>query len=307
MSACAQPTPEHPAIPRTPPKKFALITNFNIPEKANAAINAAEHLLRGGAEVLVAAFNRDKIHRLHRPRPELTYLPLDVVYAVADMVVVLGGDGTILEAARRASTRGTPVLGVNLGRLGYMAELEPDELKRLGEVIAGNFTIEERSMLCVERVSGQKHTIAYALNDAVISGGSIARIVDLELYEEETFIAKYRADGLIVTTPTGSTAYSMSAGGPIIDPRMDCFCVTPICPHSMSARPLIFPDSVRLSVKNTCQREKLLYLTLDGRTNLELALGDTVHITKAERTARLVSLKGHDFYSKVHKKLHTYD
>ena len=162
-------------------------------------------------------------------------------------------------------------------------------------------------MLAVERVSGQKHTIAYALNEAVISGGSIARIVDLELYEEETFVAKYRADGLIVATPTGSTAYSMSAGGPIIDPRMACFCVTPICPHALNARPLIFPDSARLSVKNTCQREKMLYLTLDGRTNLELALGDVVHITKAERTARLVSLKEHDFYNKVHKKLHTYD
>jgi len=300
-------TPEVPAKPQTPPKKFALITNFNIAEKANTAMNVAERLLRGGAEVLVAAFNRDKINRLHRQRRELTYLPIDVIYATADIIVVLGGDGTILEAARRASNRGTPILGINMGRLGYMAELEPDELKLLSEVLAGNYAIEERSMLAVERVSGQKHTIAYALNDAVISGGSIARIVDLELYEEETFVAKYRADGLIVTTPTGSTAYSMSAGGPIIDPRMACFCVTPICPHALNARPLIFPDSVRLSVKNTCQREKMLYLTLDGRTNLELALGDTVHITKAERTARLVSLKGHDFYNKVHKKLHTYD
>lgn len=295
------------AAKQTVPKKFALITNFNIIEKANTAMNVAERLLRGGGEVLVAAFNRDKINRLHRPRRELTYLPIDAVYAMADMVVVLGGDGTILEAARRASSRGTPVLGINMGHLGYMAELEPDELKLLSEVLAGNYTIDERSMLSVERVSGQKHTIAYALNDAVISGGSIARIVDLELYEAETLIAKYRADGLIVTTPTGSTAYSMSAGGPIIDPRMACFCVTPICPHAMGARPLIFPDHARLSVKNTCQREKMLYLTLDGRTNLELAYGDLVHISKAERTARLVNLKGHDFYNKVHKKLHTYD
>ena len=284
-------------VKQTPPKKFAVVTNFNIPEKANVAMNVAERLLRGGGEVLVAAFNRDKINRLHRPRREI---------AVADMIVVLGGDGTILEAARRASVRGTPVLGINMGHLGYMAELEPDELKLLGNVLSGTYGIEERSMLHVERVSGQKHTIAYALNEAVISNGSVARIVDLELYEEETFIAKYRADGLIVSTPTGSTAYSMSAGGPIIDPRMACFCVTPVCPHSL-ARPLIFPDSAHLCIKNTCQREKVLYLTLDGRTNLELAYGDTVHITKAERTARLVSLKGHDFYNKVHKKLHTYD
>lgn len=292
---------------QTPPKKFALITNFNIAEKANAAMNVADRLIRGGGEVLVASFNRDKINRLHRGRREVVYLPPDAVYNSADLVVVLGGDGTILEAARRASTRGTPVLGINMGHLGYMAELELDELKLLSEVLAGNFSIEERSMLTVERVSGQKHTIAYALNEAVISNGSVARIAELELYEEETFIAKYRADGLIVSTPTGSTAYSMSAGGPIIDPRMACFCVTPICPHATGARPLIFPDSARLCIKNTCQREKLLYLTLDGRTNLELAYGDVVNITKAERTARLVSLKGKDFYNKVHKKLHTYD
>ena len=293
--------------PQNPPKKFALITNFNIPEKANAAMNVAERLLRGGAEVLVAAFNRDKINRLHRARLSLTYLPLDVFYATADMVVVLGGDGTILEAARRASSRGTAILGINMGRVGYMAELEPDELKLLSEVLEGNYSIEERSMLSVERVSGQKHTIAYALNEAVISGGSVARIVELELYEQESFVSRYRADGLIVATPTGSTAYSMSAGGPIIDPRMACFCVTPICPHALGARPLIFSDNARLSIKNTCAREKMLYLTLDGRTNLELALGDVVNITKAERCARLVSLKKNNFYNKVHKKLHTYD
>ena len=162
-------------------------------------------------------------------------------------------------------------------------------------------------MLSVERVSGQKHTIAYALNEAVISGGSVARIVELELYEQESFVSRYRADGLIVATPTGSTAYSMSAGGPIIDPRLACFCVTPICPHALGARPLIFSDNARLSIKNTCAREKMLYLTLDGRTNLELAFGDVVNITKAERCARLVSLKKNNFYNKVHKKLHTYD
>lgn len=306
MTAELHTVSENRTVPQTPPRRIAVITNFNIPEKANTAMNVAERLIRGGAEVLVAAFNRDKINRLHRPRRELTYLPIDVIYATADMIVVLGGDGTILEAARRACHRGTPILGINMGRLGYMAELEPGELSMLSEVLAGNYTVEERSMLAVDRVSGQKHTIAYALNEAVISGGSIARIVELELYEEDTPVARYRADGLIVATPTGSTAYNMSAGGPIVDPRMACFCVTPICPQ-FNARPLIFPDSVRLTVKNTCQREKMLYLTLDGRTNLELALGDTVTVTKADRTARLVCLKGHDFYNKVHKKLYSND
>ena len=231
-------------------------------------------------------------------------------------LIVLGGDGTILETARRAAARHTPILGINLGRVGYMAELELDELERLAALFEGGdsseqrgYEIEKRSMLHVELLNGDGRVryTAYGLNDAVITNGSVARIVDMELYESGRPVTTVRADGLIVATPTGSTAYSLSAGGPVADPRMRCFCVTPICPHALNARPLIFPDSVRLSIKNTCQREKMLYLTLDGRTNLELALGDLVHITKAERTARLVSLKGHDFYNKVHKKLHTYD
>lgn len=287
--------------------KFALITNFNIAEKANAAMNVADRLIRLGGEVMVASFNRDRLMRMHKNRREIIYLPLETLYATADMIVVLGGDGTIMEAARRASFRGTPVLGINLGRLGYMAELELDELKLLANVFSGDYTIEERTMLHVERISGAKHTISFALNEAVISNGSVARIVDLELAEGDTVVANYRADGLIVTTPTGSTAYSMSAGGPIMDPRVSCFCVTPICPHLMAARPLIFPDDAKLCIKNICQREKLLYLTLDGRTNLELLYGDTVQITKSEKKARLVSLKPHDFYNKVHKKLHAYD
>ena len=288
-------------------RKFALVTNFNIAEKASAAMNVADRLIRMGGEVMVAAFNRDRLARLHKLRRELVFLPLEALYATADMIVVLGGDGTILEAARRASFRGTPVLGINLGRLGYMAELELDELKYLPAVFSGNYTVEERSMLYVERISGTEHTVSFALNEAVISNGSVARIVDLELSEGDTVVANYRADGLIVTTPTGSTAYSMSAGGPIMDPRVSCFCVTPICPHLMGARPLVFPDSAKLCIKNICQREKMLYLTLDGRTNLELLYGDTVLITKSDRTARLVCLKPHDFYNKIHKKLHAYD
>ena len=210
-------TAEIPAKPQNPPKKFALITNFNITEKANTAMNVAERLLRGGGEVMVAAFNRDKINRLHRSRRDLTYLPLDVIYATADMVVVLGGDGTILEAARRASSRGTPILGINMGRVGYMAELEPDELKLIPEVLAGNFSIEERSMLSVERVSGQKHTIAYALNDAVISGGSIARIVDLELDHDD---GRLRYEG--VAEQSGKRyEFELSVSGKIIEWERD--------------------------------------------------------------------------------------
>ena len=245
--------------------KIALLTNFNILEKANAAMAVANRLLQEDCEILIAAFNKDKIVRMNRDRSEFHYLPMDSVYAEADILIVLGGDGTILEAARRAAPKGTPILGVNLGRVGYMAELELDDLDLLHKLFTGEYEIEKRSMLRVElRSGGELKSFCYALNDAVISNGSVARIVELELSEGGVPVTSYRSDGLIVATPTGSTAYSMSAGGAIVDPRVSCICVTPVCPFSFASRPLIFSDQAVLEVRNICAREKMLYLTVDG-------------------------------------------
>ena len=210
----------------------------------------------------------------------------------------------MLEASRRAAPNGLPILGMNMGRVGYMTELEMDELALLDRLFEGNYRVDERAMLRVEVRSskGQTRATAYALNDAVIANGSTARIVDLQLSDGEEEINTYRADGLVVATPTGSTAYSLSAGGPIVDPKLSCFCVTPICPHSMVARPLVFSDSAELRVKNICVREKVLHLTLDGRMNFDLFFGDVVVITKSEMTTRLIRLKDEGFYSKIRMK-----
>lgn len=295
-------------------KKIALITNFNIYEKAGAAMQVAQRLAAYPAEVMVASFNRDKVLRMNRGRLAFTFLPMDELYARADLLIVLGGDGTILEAARRSASRQTPILGINLGRVGYMAELEMSELDLLARlfdrVVPGgmepaNYEIERRSMLHVEVLNqaGEARQKMYGLNDAVITNGSVARIVDIELSENGTPVTTYRADGLIIATPTGSTAYSMSAGGPITDPRVKCFCVTPICPHSLAARPLIFPDSTTLEVRNICQREKMLYLTVDGRTNCELYRGETVRITRSPLETNLVRLKSCGFYNRLRLKM----
>ena len=285
-------------------KKIAIITNFNIPEKANAAISVADKLISLGAQVLVAAFNREKLIRGRRHRDAFCYLPLESVYTKADIIVVLGGDGSILEAARRAAQRGTPVLGINLGRLGYMAELEMGELEKLRDLVEGNYKLEKRSMLKVELFSGSElKSFCYALNDAVISNGSVSRIVDMELMENGETVSVYRADGLIIATPTGSTAYSMSAGGAIVEPSVPCFCVTPICPHSFGARPLIFSDSSVLEVKNVCVREKMLYLTVDGRINFEFYRNQTVRITKSNVETSLIRFKENGFYKKLYQKM----
>ena len=284
--------------------KIALITNFNISEKANAAMKVADRLLREDCEVLIAAFNREKIARMGREREEFRYLPLEAVYSEADILIVLGGDGSILEAARRAVHRATPILGINLGRLGYMAELELSELDMLGKLFEKDYYLEKRSMLRVELYSGNElKSFSYALNDAVISNGSVSRIVDLELYENGMPVTTYRADGLIIATPTGSTAYSMSAGGAIVAPDVPCVCVTPICPHSLSARPLIFGEKSVLEVRNTCVREKMLYLTVDGRMNFELYRNQRVRVTKSKMETNLIRLKPSSFYSKLRQKM----
>ena len=286
-------------------KKFALITNFNIPEKAETAKKIAQALLEAGGEIMVASFNREKLTKTGADDERYAYLPLDDVYAGADAIVVLGGDGTILESARRAANRGTPILGVNLGRLGFMAEIEPNELQLLPRLINDDFHIESRSMLRVELLSekGELRSVCYALNDATISNGSVSRIIDLALSENGAPVTTYRADGLIVATPTGSTAYSMSAGGAIVDPSVPCFCVTPICPHSFAARPLIFSDSSTLEVRNICVREKVLYLTVDGKMNFELYRNQTVRITKSELITRLIRFKDSGFYQKLCRKM----
>ena len=191
-----------------------------------------------------------------------------------------------------------------MGRVGYMTELEIDELDKLDMVFDGKYRLDERAMLQVEirSGSGQSKSVSYALNDAVIANGSTARIVDLELSDHGELVNTYRADGIVVATPTGSTAYSLSAGGPIIDPKLSCFCVTPICPHSLLARPLLFPDSAVLQVKNTCVREKVLHLTVDGRATFDLFFGDSVIVTKSDIKTKLLRVKDEDFYSKIRMK-----
>ncbi len=288
-------------------KKIAIITNFNIAEKINAAMAVAQQLKQYGAQVLTAAYNRERIERQRyvKNKTELTYVSQDTLYAEAELLVVMGGDGSILEASRRAAMRKIPILGINLGHLGYMAELEMEELPLLERLFNGNYQIEKRSMLSLDIMDDSRTRISsFALNEVAITNGSgIARIIDLELSERGALITPYRADGLIIATPTGSTAYSMSAGGTICDPRLNCLCVTPICPHSLAARPLIFPDDAVLEVRNTSMREKMLYITADGRINYEFYRGNIARITRSSLETQLIRLKEYSFYHKLRAKM----
>ncbi|MBO5355334.1 MAG: NAD(+)/NADH kinase, partial [Clostridia bacterium] len=175
----------------------------------------------------------------------------------------------------------------------------------LERVVKDECEIDERAMLSVSvhtQTGGLKGE-SFALNDAVISNGSVARIVDIELYEGGEKVSTYRADGLIIATPTGSTAYSMSAGGPVIDPHLPSLVVTPVCPHSLTTRPLVFRDDATLEIKNICQREKMLYLTVDGRINFEIYRGDTVRVTRSKMTTKLIRIRKGGFYNRLQQKM----
>lgn len=285
-------------------KRVLIITNFNIYDKAQAALRVAEKLDSLGCEICTLTYNKDKIFRLHS-RVRFTFIPMEEAYETTDAVIVLGGDGTILESSRRSAPYGTPVLGLNLGRLGYMAELEMSEIESLDRIVSGEYSLEKRSMLNIEllNVEGEIRKSEYALNDAVLSNGSISRVVDLELYEGGVHIANYRSDGMIIATPTGSTAYSLSAGGAIVDPRLNCLCVTPICPHSLYARPMVFPDSASIEIKNVCPREKTLFLTVDGRVNYEISIGERVRITRSPLYTSFIRIKDGSFYERLRQKM----
>ena len=285
-------------------EKIALITNYNIPDKLGAAMAVADRLSANTQVLYIPDTYKDRIFRSHNHKSCFTYVTFDEIYSQCDLVIVIGGDGVMLEAARRATPCGIPILGINMGRIGYMTELEMTELDLLDKIFTGAFYLDERAMLRVDIRSskGQSRFSAYALNEAVIAKGATARIIDLELSDNGRLVSEYRADGIVVATPTGSTAYSLSAGGPIVDPALSCFCVTPICPHSLIARPLVFPDTAKLEIKNICIREKILHLTVDGKATFDLYFGDTVVITKATINTKLLRIKDEDFYSKIRMK-----
>ena len=285
-------------------KKISIVTNYNIQEKLTAAITVADKLSQFVDKVYIPLQYKDRIMRAHMHRKFFVYISLEEVYESSDLVIGIGGDGVMLEAARRATPASIPILGINMGRVGYMTELEMTELDLLEKIFEGDYYLDERAMLRVEIRSnnGSSKFTAYALNEAVVANGSTARIIDLQLSDNGRLVSEYRADGLVIATPTGSTAYSLSAGGPIIDPKLSCFCVTPICPHSLIARPLIFPDSAVLEVKNICVREKVLHLTVDGRATFDLYFGDTAIITRSALQAKLLRIKNDDFYSKIRMK-----
>lgn len=223
----------------------------------------------------------------------------------AELVVVLGGDGTLISVARLFSGRDVPILGINLGSLGFLTEITIEELyPRLELCLQGAPRVSARMMLMVTLIrNGKQNETFHVLNDVVINKGALARIVDLETRINKQFLTTYKADGLIVATPTGSTGYSLSAGGPIIQPQMSCIVITPICPHTLTNRPIVVTDESIISVTITASFDEKVYLTLDGQVGIELQEGDSVEVRKALHKTSLVMSRSRDYFELLRTKL----
>jgi len=222
----------------------------------------------------------------------------------SELLLVLGGDGTLLAAAKVAAPLGIPLLPINMGSLGFLTSFKADELySALEDTLACRLPLSERAMLDVELIRDgrviERQTVA---NEAVVNKGTLARMIDLELIIDNEFVARYRVDGLIVATPTGSTAYSLSAGGPIVHPSVESWIITPICPHTLSDRPVVIRDSSTVDVHLSAGTESV-FLTLDGQTGIPMHESDRVHTTRSNERLKLIQPVKKSYFEILHSKL----
>lgn len=224
------------------------------------------------------------------------------LFKISDIIITIGGDGTIIRFAKRAAAYKKPILGINAGRMGYLANIEQKDYKSIERIISGDYKIEERMLLKVTVKENGKTVGEYeALNDAVISSGYISRIIDISTNIDND-IVRYRADGLIASTPTGSTAYSLSAGGPIIDPVMDAVCITPICSHMLFAKPMIVSGEKELTIKAFSKKRAEIYLSIDGRKVCNIKPYTEIKLTKSENKVKLIRFDNRSFFKTLSAK-----
>ncbi len=287
----------------SPIKRVGIVVKPHQPDALQTICGVIQWLSeRGIALVGGPEIERERIEHETGCAVEVLANP-DLVGSV-DLMLVLGGDGTMIATARMLGDREVPVLGVNYGGLGYLAEFRIEELySALESILNGNYRLDTRVMLAVELIRGEQEvTRTRVLNDAVISKSALARIIEIEANLNQQFVNSFRADGLIVSTPTGSTAYNLSAGGPVIYPSMNAVVITPICPFTLSNRPIVVPDNavIELSLKT---RNEDVALTLDGQVGFPLQAEDRVIIRKSKTAFNLVQPMNRNYFDVLRDKL----
>lgn len=279
---------------------IGLIGKYIDPSVGDAVRTLAAHLASRGCTVIVD----EETARL-LPGEKLTAGNRDEIGRRCDLAVVVGGDGTMLHAARSLADHEVPLVGVNLGHLGFLTDIPPSLMTdSLDQILAGNYTVEERLMLRATVLRGGEEVVAYdALNDLVLHKWDSARMIELETYIDGHFLNVFRADGLIVSTPTGSTAYALSAGGPLVHPTLSALLIVPVCPHTMSNRPIVIGGDARIEVVVSDQRRDHAQITSDGQVSFALQAGDRVVIVRKDRPVRLLHPARHDHYDVLRAKL----
>lgn len=273
-------------------------------DKGLKAAQAADRILREAGAETCMCFPFDLERGSIDAPAHLEFMKEEQAFQGADMMVCFGGDGTILHAAKVAQRHGVPVLGVNLGSVGFMAELEADQISLLSRLPQGQYRLEERMMLDVTvRREGKIVFTDTALNDAVVTKGAMARVIDLEVKADGAQVGRFSGDGVIVSTPTGSTGYAMSAGGPIVEPTAENLLVTPICAHALYARSFVLDRHRTVTVRTGRLSRKTAYLSVDGGRAFRLGSSDQVEICRSKAKAKLARVTNRNFYAVLDKKL----
>lgn len=271
--------------------KIAILPNYN-----NDGVNEL-------TKEIIDALNQNNIESYQVDYLANTYTKNLESIKPADIVIAVGGDGTALQVAKLAAVLDKSTLAINAGRLGFMSGLERNELHMLKSLSTGEYTVDNRMMLEAQfNIDNDVH-IRQCLNDAVISRGDLARLIDIQLECDGRAVTNSRADGMIVSTPTGSTAYSMAAGGPVLSPDNSCFVVTPICPHSLINRSIVFSSEKELVLKVSNDKNNNAFLSIDGADSFKINSDTIIKIKKSRFTARLIKIKPDNFYEILNNKL----
>ena len=275
--------------------KIGLLVNKDKPRAIEVAGQIAGILTQGGAEVITTA-------DCPLSGTSAQESAQDVIRA-CDVAVTVGGDGTIIHNAKFAAQYNKPLLGVNLGRIGFVANIEPDELDELKKLLTGDYRIQRRMLLEITKSRPGDSVTYTAVNEAVIHRDSLSSMVDISVTVGYERIISYRADGMLFATPTGSTAYSFSAGGPVIEPDMRCILLTPVCPHSLSSRQVVFGEDAVLTARVHKGSHLKCYMTVDGQNYVPVSSDDTVTVKRSPLELQLIILKEKNFYTLLNEKL----
>ena len=284
------------------PRTIALIGKYHSPEIAESICQLAEYLRQRGVSVFVERETAENMGR--QEQSWWVVCGFNDIGAHADLAIVLGGDGTMLNAARRLARYKVPLVGVNQGRLGFMTDIaREDMLSCMDDLLDGRFTPESRILLDAEVIrNGKEIADNLALNDIVVDKGAIGRMIEFELFIDGEFIYNVRSDGLIVSTPTGSTAYSLSSGGPILHPGMAGICLVPLCPHALTNRPLIVKDTADIELRVTHADDPRVHF--DGQVTIDLLKGDSIRVRRSDYTICFLHPPGYSYFSMLRQKLH---